>query len=339
MIETPKLQCWLEAEDGKRIPVGPRGLIIGRSLASDVMLADAAASRRSAFIYQDLEGLWLVKVGRSSVRVGHSEVEDTQALRPGDTVHFPGAAYVVQADDDEAALADVSWALRRESAPAELHDLPRVLPLGDQPVTLGGGPEDDLRIPSWPPGLVRLEPIKGGGWSARLREGVSVDGAPVRSDTSRDLTADARIGYARVVFRLVEVAATQRDTQQQLPIELPSRVALQPLVPSGGSITLGFGEAEVTTWVPGVRYDVLQALLSPPAPYQAGDPLPDAVLMPLVWGRQLPSDRKAVVTVLKRLRRDLEKAGLAGSLLVDRSQGRSRFCLAPGALVEILDPR
>ena len=95
----------------------------------------------------------------------------------------------------------------------------------------------------------------------------------------------------------------------------------------------------VTTWIPGVRFDVLQGLLNPPVPYKAGDPLPDAVLMPLVWGRQLPTDRKAVTTVLKRLRRDLEKGGLPGSLLVDRSQGRSRFCLAPGAVVELLDPR
>ncbi len=337
-MEPPKLRCWLEAEDGKRIPVGPRGLIVGRSLASDLMLADAAASRRAAFIYQDLEGLWLVKVGRSSVKVGHQEVEDTQALRPGDTVHFPGAAYVVHSDDDEAALADVSWALRRETAPPELRDLPRVLPLGDQAVSLGGSPDDDLRVPSWPPGLVQLRPDRGG-WTAQLREGVNIDGHPLQADATRTLKADASIGYARVVFRLVEVAATQRDTQQQLPIELPDRVALQPLVPSGGSITLSFGETEVTTWVPGVRFDVLQALLSPPEPYSAGDPLPDAVLMPLVWGRQIPSDRKAVVPVLKRLRRDLEKAGLAGSLLVGRSQGRSRFCMAPGAQVEILDPR
>jgi len=336
MTDTP-IQCWLEDEAGKRFPVGPRGLIVGRSLASDVMLADATASRRAAFIYRDLEGLWLVKVGRSSVRVGHGEVEDTLALKPGDGIGFPGAHYVVHSDEDPS-MASATWALRRESVPPDLTDLPRVQPLSDQAFTLGGSPDDSLRIPSWPPGMVTLEP-RGQAWQATLREGVTVDGIPTQAATTRSLTADARIGYARVVFRLVEVAATQRDTLHQLPVELPTRVLLQPLVPSGGSITLFFGEIEVTTWIPGVRYDVLQALLSPPDPYVAGDPVPDAVLMPRVWGRQLPSDRKAVVTVLKRLRRDLEKGGLPGSLLVDRTQGRSRFRLAPAGTVELLDPR
>ena len=337
MSDSPPL-CWLEAQDGKRIPIGPRGLIIGRSLASDVMLADAAASRRSAFVYRDLEGLWLVKVGRSSIKIEGAELQDTRKLQPGDVIHFPGASYVVHSDDDPA-LGAASWALRRESAPPELDALPRVLPLSDQPFSVGGSPEDHLRIPSWPPGFVQLEPLADGGWQACLGEGVSIDGDPVRAALTRPLPADARIGYARVVYRLVEVAATQRDTQHQLPVELPDRVLLQPLVPSGGSVTLLFGDIEVTTWIPGVRYDLLQALLDPPAPYGPGDPLPDAVLMPRVWGRALPTDRKAVTTVLKRLRRDLEKGGLPGSLLVDRSQGRSRFRLAEGAGVELLDPR
>jgi hypothetical protein len=330
--------CWLEAQDGKRIPIGPRGLIVGRSLGSDVMLTDATASRRAAFVYRDLEGLWLVRVGRSSVRVEQAEVEDTHALVPGDTLHFPGATFVVHSDDDPA-LGSATWALRRESAPPEHEGLPRVQPLADQPFSLGGSPDDDLRIPSWPPGLVRLEPQPDGTWQAALREGVSIGGTPVQAAITRTLGADARIGYARVVYRLVEVAATQRDTLHQLPVELPSRVILQPLVPSGGSLSLLFGDIEVTTWIPGVRYDVLQALLDPPAPYGPGDPLPDAVLMPRVWGRALPTDRKAVTTVLKRLRRDLEKGGLPGSLLVDRTQGRSRFRIAEGAAVELLEPR
>ncbi len=338
MTEIPP-QAWLEDETGKRIPIGPRGVIVGRSLASDVMLQDATASRRAAFIYRDLEGLWLVRVGRSSVRIEDAEVEDNQALQPGDSIQFPGASFVVHSDEDPA-LATASWALRREAAPPDLAELPRVIPLTDQPFSLGGSPDDDLRIPSWPPGLVRLDPHDRRSWRASLREGVSIDGIPVQAPTTRPLPADARIGYARVVYRLVEVAATQRDTLHQLPVELPSRVLLQPLVPSGGSITLFFGEElEVTTWIPGVRYDLLQALLSPPAPYTAGDPLPDAVIMPLVWGRQIPSDRKAVTTVLKRLRRDLEKGGLPGSLLVDRSQGRSSFRTAPGASIELLEPR
>ncbi len=88
-----------------------------------------------------------------------------------------------------------------------------------------------------------------------------------------------------------------------------------------------------------MRFDLLQALLAPPQPYRPGDPLPDGVLMPLVWGRQLPTDRKAVTTVLKRLRRDLDKAGLPGSLLVKRSQGRSSFAMEEAATAEVLDPR
>jgi hypothetical protein len=331
-------QSWLEDPTGRRYPLGPRGLIVGRSLSSDLLLTDATASRRAAFVYQDLEGLWLVKVGRSSVRVNQAEVEDTQALRPGDTIHFPGARFLIQSGED-TALETARWALRREAAPPELAQLPRIFPMADEPVTLGGGPDDGLLIPTWPPGHVRLHPEPGQGWTASVGPGVALDGIPVDTATRRLLRSDTRITYAQVSFRLVEVAATQRDTLHQLPLDPPDQVTLQPMVPSGGSITLRFGADEVTTWVPGVRYDLLQALLSPPAPYNPGDPLPDAVLMPLVWGRQIPSDRKAVTTVLKRLRRDLEKGGLAGSLLVSRTQGRSRFSLAPGATVEILDPR
>jgi hypothetical protein len=337
MSEQPP-QCWLEGDNGRRISIGPRGLIAGRSLASDLLLTDATASRRAAFVYADLEGLWVVKVGRSSVKVNHTEVDDSQALREGDTLRFPGSAYVVHVGAPPSPEA-ASWVLRREAAPAALLALPRVHPLTTSSFCMGGHPDDSLHIPGWPPSLVQLSPAQPSGWTATLGAGLALDGVPLDGPTQRRLTGDERLGYGGVVYRLVEVAVTQRDTLHSLPVEPPDRVSLQPMVPSGGSITLGFGELEVTTWVPGVRYDLLQALLSPPAPYAPGDPLPDAVLMPLVWGRQIPSDRKAVTTVLKRLRRDLEKGGLAGSLLVDRSQGRSTFRLAPGAQVEILEPR
>ncbi len=331
------VQCWLEDAQGRRTPVGRRGLIVGRNLGADLMLDDAAASRRAAFVYQDLEGLWLVRVGRSSVRVGSVEVEETQRLNHGDQIDFPGASFLVHAQQDEA-LYKARWVLRREAAPAELSDLPRVAPLGQGPFTMGGGPGDSLQVAPWPPGLVRLVP-SGDAWLATLGQGVSIDGIPVRARFTRELGADSRVGFGGVVYRLVDVAAVQRDTEHRLPVEMPTRAVLQPLVPSGGSLTLGFGEVEVTTWIPGVRFDLLQALLTPPEPYGLGDPLPDAVVLPRVWGRKIPTGRKAVVTVLMRLRRDLDKGGLPGALLVERSTGRSRFRLAPGAQVEILDPR
>jgi len=336
MSDTPS-PAWLSDEQGKRHLVGPRGLLVGRSLGSNVLLTDATASRRSAFVYTDLEGLWIVKVGRSSVRINHIELQETQRLTAGDVIHFPGASFVVHTEDGGRTSAN--WALRRETAPRSALTVPVVQALGDAVFSIGGGPDDQLKVPGWPPAQVVLEPRPPKGWLARVQKGVIIEGVTAPEPMPRMLTGGERIGYGELLFRLIEVEATQRDTLQQLPIELPTQVLIQPFVPSGGSITLLFGATEVTTWVPGVRFDLLQALLGPPDPYSPGDALPDGVLMPLVWGRQLPSDRKAVTTVLKRLRRDLDKAGLPGSLLVKRSQGRSSFGLAPGASVELLDPR
>jgi DNA-binding winged helix-turn-helix (wHTH) protein len=73
-------------------------------------------------------------------------------------------------------------------------------------------------------------------------------------------------------------------------------------------------------YLPERRCDLVATLLSPPAPYRAGDPVPDDVLLPRLWpGRAMT--RGDLHVVLHRARHDLVRAELDGAALLVRAEG------------------
>jgi hypothetical protein len=330
--------CWLVNEDGRRWEVGPRGVLIGRSAAADVMLEDPAASRRSALIYTDPQGVQLVRIGRSPVEINGVPLEEARTLEQGDRITVPGCSLEVQLEQRQPSSA-TGWALRHRSTSDPSGRAVGFTPLPQVEFTVGGDEADDLTMPGWLPCAIRLEPALPGGWRATLGPGVTLNGRVPPKDLTHLLQTGDELAWQGTSLRLVDMASAHQTTMGDDVPELPWHVELQPVPPAGGQITVRLGHRTRTVWLPGLRFDLMQVLLVPLGSGPAGEPVTDAVVLTRVWGRLPPKDPKAVNTLVKRLRKDLEGGGLDSRTLVERAHGRTRFVLAEGAVVEMADPR
>jgi hypothetical protein len=330
-------RCWLEHEDGRRWEVGQRGLLIGRSAAADIQLTEPAVSRRSAFAYLDADGVQLVKIGRNPVEVNGALLREDRTLAQDDRIGLLGIELRVQMERREPS-AGTGWALRhRAMEPGGRTVVFTPLPLG--PFTVGGDGEDGLIVPGWLPGAIRLDPALPAGWRAQLGPGVTLNGRTPPKDLTHTLQSGDELAWQGTRLRLVDMESAQQTTMGDDAPPEPWHVELQPVPPAGGQVTIRLGARERTIWLPGLRFDLMQVLLVPQADEVAGEPVQDAVVLSRVWGRLAPKDPKAVNTLVKRLRKDLEKGGLDARTLVERAHGRTRFVLAPGAAVILADPR
>jgi hypothetical protein len=87
----------------------------------------------------------------------------------------------------------------------------------------------------------------------------------------------------------------------------------------GGHVTFVSSAGEHTLTLAKRRFLLVSALLSPPAPYRAGDYVPDYILIPLVWTRDEVVGRENINVLLHRCRHDLAAAGVAA--LLERAPG------------------
>jgi hypothetical protein len=100
----------------------------------------------------------------------------------------------------------------------------------------------------------------------------------------------------------------------------------------GGRLTFDWRGCPRDVYLPERRCDLVAALLQPPAPFAAGDFVPDDVLLPMVWPGRVMS-RVDLNTVLHRARQDLARAVVDGGALLARAEGgnATRFVLARDA--------
>ena len=78
---------------GRRIPVGPAGVAMGRGEESDVMLSSERVSRQHARVYGDGEGgFWVADLGsrHGTSLNGERFHNDERRLQSGDTISFDG---------------------------------------------------------------------------------------------------------------------------------------------------------------------------------------------------------------------------------------------------------
>ena len=116
------------------------------------------------------------------------------------------------------------------------------------------------------------------------------------------------------------------------------RLARLEFLPRGGRLTVGYAGWERTLWLADRRCDLVATLLFPPAPYAAGDLIPDEALIPRVWPGGRQGGRVELNTLVFRTRKDLVRADVDGAALLDRYDGGVRFRLADGADVAMVPP-
>lgn len=321
--------CWLHLPDGGRVEVDPQGVVVGRGLGSDIVLVSEEASRRHAIVYLDTDGPRLVPLGNRPCRVQGRPVRRERVLHPGDRLGFPGLELRVVVERS-ADSRPSGWVLR---CPGQ-----GFVEIPTTPLRLGGSPEDAVRIPGWPEDAVRVT-CRDGAPVARIAAGIALNGEREEQPVERVLAAGDRLEAEGRRVQVFEVGLADRTTLGATERDLPVRVRLQPLPPAGGQVFVATRRREGSAYVPGRRFELLQVLLQPGKRYRPGDPIPDAVVVPRIWGRSPPNDPQAVTTVTRRLRKDLVRLGVDGRAVLHRFQYRTRFVLAEGATVEVLEPR
>ena len=91
--------------------------------------------------------------------------------------------------------------------------------------------------------------------------------------------------------------------------------------------------------LPEMRARLIATLLKPPGEYQAGEDIPDEVLIPSIWPGQKIRNRTDLNQLIHRTRKDLVKAGVDPHAVLERvgRVGATRFRLAADATVHFGD--
>ncbi len=318
---------WLEGPEG-RVLIRRASLLVGRSPDCDVVLPEAQVSRHHALFRLDEQGVEVVQLGRVPLTVNDGAASPVTRLRDGDVVAICGRRFrlVVTAAPPNPER-ELAWVITRSGAMQH--------PVSRDTFTVGGGEGDDLFVESWPANALTF---------TRLARALVLQAnvPDVVCDEALDVGAlvglkpGARITLGSVSLRVLALARDATPaTAPMLAAELPVRARLE-FLPRGGRLTLSFGAREHSAWLADRRCDLVATLLKPPTPWRAGEAIADEVIHPRVWpGGE--SGRTELNTLVFRARKDLVKADLDGTALIERSPGAVRFRLAEGASVEVGD--
>ncbi|MEM7158732.1 MAG: FHA domain-containing protein [Myxococcota bacterium] len=305
------------------------GVLIGRGLDCDVVLHDPQASRHHALVHVTPEGPHVVAMGRAPTRVG-GEAVDGSTLAEGDRIAVPGLEVSVQVERAEGVQQEPAWVMRVVGG--------GMFGVDESPLTLGGGPNDDVRFDDLPPAALRLQSAQ-----QRLFVELGMEAVIGRNPKPHQVGEVLPIGPGTVIVvggHRVQVMTSGRlhtDTtvgpQDNARPGSPTQVHLQTL-PRGARLHLHIAGTAHSAYVSDECRELLACLLKPPAPYWAGDLVPDSTVLNTVW----PGKEKSSADLnllLHMLRRDLVRAGLDGVELVRRAPGGGATQMGIGPHTEI----
>lgn len=324
---------WLRLPDGSRRRFGPAGVLVGRDPDCDIVLSDPGASRRQAMLHVSADGPQVVPLGRGPTEVSGRSISSASSLVDGDQISVPGLELTVETetlpnDDDESAAV---WVVERVGG--------GMFGVGPKGVRIGSGPNDDVRIEECSEGVLTLRLAQGhlvleANAEIRLRDELLEEGS-IETLRSGDRFDVGDVGFRAVAAWPHGAASTQVDEAlEEGP--LPSFVRLV-FLPRGGRLSLTIDGREFSVYLADRRCDLVASLLRPPEPYEAGDPVPDDVLMSKLWPRR-DVTASALNVLLHRLRKDLVRAGVDGGTIIARAPGGGavRFTIRKSAQVEVV---
>lgn len=302
--------------------VPPEGLWIGRAPDCDLVVADHRASQLHAFVGWRGERLVLIGLGRNPTRRNGAALDGPTLLAAGDRIEVPGGAFTV---DLPPAAPVPAWV-------AALPTGERV-GLGRREASLGGGPDDDVAIPRWPPGAARLHRPPGGSLLLEAYAALALDDRPCEPGALEALRSGSRVACGGVAITLLALDDGRAATTVLAgEAHLPVRVGFA-FTPTGGALTLAFagGVARVVD-LPELRARLVAALLARP-----GEEVEDEDLLAAVWPGSPDRGRLDLNQLVHRARRDLLAAGVDPTDLLVRVRRGGAACLrvAPGAVVTV----
>lgn len=306
---------WVLDSDGVRTKLRAGGSLIGRDPACDVVIGSEQVPARHAVLLAGAEGTEVVLIAGPPFSINGHAAGAKGRLANGDVLSIGGRELVHEWEADPPLS---NWLL-------ELED--RKFGVVRSPFSIGGSERDDLVVASWPAAAVKLYVA---GADLLLEPSTLVTVAGRATDQHVSLRDRDTIVLGNVKLRARRAGGEATTIGESAA---PGRVVLE-LLPNGGLLRLEHWGARAV-WLADRRCDLVAALLQPPGG-RAGDFVPDAKLLKLVWPNE-SSTRSELNTLIYRVRQALARAGLDGAALVERaaSGGATRFAVGAGARVEV----
>lgn len=316
---------WLESAE-TRIPLHG-SVLVGRSPECNLVLRDERASRHHALFRVVEDGVEVIPLGRNGIGVNDHPRSEPTTLAEGDVVEVAGHRVVLRGAV-EAHAPEVLWYVER--GPGLLVRL-----LADA-TPVGGGGDDAIVVEGWPPRVMTLLLTGERCVLEAHAAGIRV-GAPLHRTDLTPLRSGDQVEFLGTRLRVVALPADpSKPTGVPALAPLATSVGLA-LLPRGGHLSVATGTQTRSVWLTERRGALVHLLLAPPSPYGAGEWVPDAVIAEALWpGAE--SGRIEINTLVCRVRRDLDRAGIDGVSLIERRGGALRVALAPGASVSVTGP-
>jgi hypothetical protein len=341
-VEPPRLRCVVVVPGGPSRRVGPNGILIGRQGDCDIVAADPQVSRRHALIRLTSEGAEVVPLGRHPLDLNGTESSLPVALAHGDVLRLPGLELridiaIPKPERDAPAGFVLERAIAKEKAPpagSALDPGGGGFRISHTPFTLGGGDTDDLIVKGWPVSAIVFHLAQGELFVEPRADTAERSGQTLAPETLEPLVVGDTLAYRGEAFTIALAPGRVATTAVGSKTELPTRVEIE-MLPRGGRVIFTVGAREHAVYLADRRFDLLVALLRPPAGYIAGAFIPDDTVRAIVWPRKPEVSRQEINMLISRCRRDLVDVGLAGPRLLERAPGGggTRIALADGAVV------
>ncbi len=290
-------------------------MVVGRSASCDVVLDDPAVSRRQLLLHVTAEGVVLANVGRQGVSCNGVEIDESALAGDGDAIGIGGEPFAVLRRTTLEG-AESRWILRLDGGLA--------LKLRRTPFTVGGGPTDDLSVDGWPAGALTLHDVDTG---IIVELGAGSEGL-LRGGERAAFDSD---GFARVAVGGVILVGGRRFSIIQGDARLEGSTEIGGTPPRsevrleaykrGGVLSLGRGGEATEVFLAERRFALLRALFAPAKPAVAGDLIGVDDLCERIWPDDPSKDESDFNVLLYRVRRDLLRAGIDASEVIERARG------------------
>jgi len=329
MQKTPLFQAWLQMPDGSKLRVGREGITIGRRADSHLIVTDPRTSLKHCHVSPVPGGLEITPLGRNPTRVNSTIIPGRTQLLDGDVVELPGISLQVMVEEIQGSPVSGWRLVRQEGIELSIRPLP---------FQIGGGKDDHIVVPDTPECCIVFHGVDTG-IAIEVRYDVKRNGKRIQAGTITSTLPGDRWTIGEAHFH---VTSDEFDPEQTQLIGFfgATEVRFTFLVEGGRlDFRLNPNTAMRSILLPEMRARLIATLLKPPGEYQAGEDIPDEVLIPSIWPGQKIRNRTDLNQLIHRTRKDLVKAGVDPHAVLERvgRVGATRFRLAADATVHFGD--
>jgi hypothetical protein len=322
------MALWIEYGENTRLRVRDGGISLGRGSDCDLIIGNRQASRRHFLLRMGVHGPEVVPFGKNPTTVNGDTISTVTRLNDGDTIGLPGATVCLRVEADDAEEARSLWGLVEPTL--------GTIAIPNTGLSMGGGEDNDVIVKQLPHTMATFQ-VMAGQLSVTAHHPLILNGAALPTATTRLLAPRSMLVAGQLTLEVVLLDSHPTFSTGIIVTDQHATKAELTFLPTGGELRLCLPNQTISTTLSERRCALLAVLLAPPSPYLPGEFIPDAVLIPRVWGLH-GGDRNALNVLISRLRGNLKQGGVSGHQIIERLRGAeaTRIRLAPDAQVLVV---